>query len=185
MKATKFKHRLATEYMQQPSYNAYANYFAAAAALGAQQTGQMPPGAHPMHMHPPQMAPMMLAGYAPVQNTKDNPPCNTLFVGNLSESVLESELRGLFHSQPGFRQMKILRQQNGTTCFVEFMDIPSAMNVHHNLQGAILASSTDKGGMRIQYSKNPYGRKKESPPPAAHDEGQGGEHYRGSRPASF
>lgn len=26
----------------------------------------------------------------------DNPPCNTLFVGNLAENVNENELRGLF-----------------------------------------------------------------------------------------
>lgn len=45
-------------------------------------------------------------------------------------------------------------------------DVPSAMNVHHNLQGAILSSSTDKGGMRIQYSKNPYGRKRDLGTPA-------------------
>lgn len=40
-----------------------------------------------------------------LQNTKDNPPCNTLFVGNLSESVLESELRGLFHRLVPFFSM--------------------------------------------------------------------------------
>lgn len=31
-----------------------------------------------------------------LQNTKDNPPCNTLFIGNLGENVNEEELRGLF-----------------------------------------------------------------------------------------
>jgi hypothetical protein len=31
-----------------------------------------------------------------LQNTKDNPPCNTLFIGNLGETVVEEELRGLF-----------------------------------------------------------------------------------------
>lgn len=30
------------------------------------------------------------------QNTKDNPPCNTLFIGNLGEATSEAELRGLF-----------------------------------------------------------------------------------------
>lgn len=30
-----------------------------------------------------------------IQNTKDNPPCNTLFIGNLGENVNEEELRGL------------------------------------------------------------------------------------------
>ena len=31
-----------------------------------------------------------------MQNTKDNPPCNTLFIGNLGEAVNENELRALF-----------------------------------------------------------------------------------------
>lgn len=31
-----------------------------------------------------------------VQNTKDNPPCNTLFIGNLGENINEEEVRGLF-----------------------------------------------------------------------------------------
>ena len=39
--------------------------------------------------------------YAPVTNTKDNPPCNTLFIGNLSEHTSEDELRGIFQGQPG------------------------------------------------------------------------------------
>jgi hypothetical protein len=32
------------------------------------------------------------------------------------------------------------------------------MMVHEALQGAVLSSS-DRGGIRIQYSKNPYGRR--------------------------
>lgn len=81
-----------------------------------------------------------------MQNTKDNPPCNTLFIGNLGENINEEELRGLFsvyvclisssdvyllpifnfvHNflscrQPGFKQMKILRQERHTVCFIEF-----------------------------------------------------------------
>jgi len=31
-----------------------------------------------------------------LQNIKDNPPCNTLFIGNLGENINEDELRGLF-----------------------------------------------------------------------------------------
>jgi RNA recognition motif-containing protein len=38
--------------------------------------------------------------YAAVSNTKDNPPCNTLFVGNLGDTVEEAELQGLFGAQP-------------------------------------------------------------------------------------
>jgi hypothetical protein len=46
-----------------------------------------------------QPVPIAPTGYAPVQNTKDNPPCNTLFIGNLGEAVNETELRGLFSRQ--------------------------------------------------------------------------------------
>jgi len=42
------------------------------------------------------------------------------------------------------------------SCFVEFEDVNSAASCHMMLQGAVLASS-DRGGIRIQFSKNPYG----------------------------
>ncbi|PKA52860.1 hypothetical protein AXF42_Ash001841 [Apostasia shenzhenica] len=87
--------------------------------------------------------------YAPIQNTKDNPPCNTLFVGNLGENVIEEELRGLFGIQPGYKQMKILRQERNTVCFIEFDDINSATTVHQNLQGAVLPSSGREGFQKI------------------------------------
>ncbi|PWZ27892.1 Cell wall integrity protein scw1 [Zea mays] len=88
--------------------------------------------------------------YAPVQNTKDNPPCNTLFIGNLGDTVVEEELRSLFSVQPGFKQMKVLRQDRNTVCFIEFEDVNAATSVHQTLQGAVIPSS-GRGGMRIQY----------------------------------
>ena len=45
-------------------------------------------------------APGRPVGYAPVSNVKDNPPCNTLFVGNLGDTVDEGELTALFSTQP-------------------------------------------------------------------------------------
>lgn len=118
------------------------------------------------------------SSYVPVQNTKDNPPCNTLFIGNLGENINEEELRGIFSVQPGFKQMKVLRQERHTVCFIEFEDVSSATNVHHSLQGAVIPSSGSIG-MRIQYSKNPFGRRKDfghsaapgpngAPPPMAY-----------------
>ncbi|WZZ61152.1 hypothetical protein YC2023_061259 [Brassica napus] len=87
-------------------------------------------------------------------NAKDNPPCNTLFIGNLPENINEEELWSLLSSQessaqlyflsyrqPGFNQMKILRQERHTGFFIEFEDVNSATNVHHNLQGAVIPSS--------------------------------------------
>jgi hypothetical protein len=115
-----------------PPYDPYAGYHA-------------PPV--PMPTPPPIAAP---SSYVPVQNIKDNPPCNTLFIGNLGENINEEELRSLLSAQPGFKQMKILRQERHTVCFIEFEDVNSATNVHHNLQGAVIPSSGSIG-MRIQY----------------------------------
>ena len=61
------------------------------------------------------------------------------------------------------RQLKIVRSPKSTTAFVEFVDVPTAMMVHEALQGAVLGSS-DRGGIRIQYSKNPYGRREVGAP---------------------
>lgn len=116
-------------------------------------------GVPPVQMPAPAPVPAP-SSYVPVQNTKDNPPCNTLFIGNLGENINEEELRGLFSAQPGFKQMKVLRQERHTVCFIEFEDVNSASNVHHNLQGAVIPSSGSVG-MRIQYSKNPFGKRKD------------------------
>ncbi|GAB4850451.1 hypothetical protein Ancab_029755 [Ancistrocladus abbreviatus] len=131
-----------------PPYDPYAGY-------------PVPPV--PMAAPAPIPAP---SSYVPVQNTKDNPPCNTLFIGNLGENINEDELRGLFSVQPGYKQMKVLRQERHTVCFIEFEDVNTAANVHHNLQGAVIPSSGSVG-MRIQYSKNPFGKRKDSNHPAA------------------
>ena len=79
-------------------------------------------GAGPSYRPPP----VQPQGYAPVSNIGDNAPCNTLFIGNLSDSVDEAELRGLFSHQPGFMQMKLVRGTRNTSAFVEFAgDKPS------------------------------------------------------------
>jgi len=93
-------------------------------------------------------------------NTKDNPPCNTLFIGNLGDGTDEVELRSIFGSQPGFRQIKLNRGARGITCFVEYDDVVNAMAVHQSQQGAVLQSS-DRGAVRIQYSRNPFGKKRD------------------------
>ncbi|KAJ6727552.1 CELL WALL INTEGRITY PROTEIN SCW1 [Salix purpurea] len=120
-----------------------------------------PYGGYPVSQVPMPPAPIPApSSYVPIQNTKDNPPCNTLFIGNLGQNINEDELRGLFSVQPGFKQMKVLRQERHTVCFIEFEDLNSATTVHHSLQGAVIPSSGSIG-MRIQYSKNPFGRRKD------------------------
>jgi hypothetical protein len=93
---------------------------------------------------------------------KDNPPCSTLYVGNLGETISETELTTVFGSQAGFKQLKINNGARGINCFVEFGDLASAMAVHQALQGTVLTSS-DRGPIRIQYSKSPLGMKRGGP----------------------
>jgi RNA recognition motif-containing protein len=47
--------------------------------------------------------PLRPSTFSPVTNHRDNPPCNTLFIGNLGDAVSEVELRALFSTQPGYR----------------------------------------------------------------------------------
>ncbi|KXZ44988.1 hypothetical protein GPECTOR_60g767 [Gonium pectorale] len=123
-----------------------------AALLGAQQLGLVIPPAFP--------------NFGVNPNKNDNPPCSTLFIGNLSESVNEKELRMLFASIPGFRQMKLAQDPRGVICFVEFRDLESAAAVHSALQGAVVPSST-RGPIRVQYSRNEFGKRSMAPAPAA------------------
>lgn len=118
------------------------------------------PGAYVKSPVDPCALPVSPQGFAPVTNTKDNPPCNTLFIGNLGDMVSEAELKGLFGTQPGFKQLKVVRGPRSTTCFIEYADVHSAIAVHQQLQGAILSTS-ERGGIRIQFSKNPFGKKRE------------------------
>ncbi|KAE9584483.1 putative RNA recognition motif domain-containing protein [Lupinus albus] len=143
-----------------PLWGAPHGYMAPQAPPPYDPYGGYPVAPVPMPLPAPIAAP---SSYVQVQNTKDNPPCNTLFIGNLGENINEEEVRGLFSVQPGFKQMKILRQERHTVCFIEFEDVNSATNVHHTLQGAVIPSSGSVG-MRIQYSKNPFGRRKDGNP---------------------
>lgn len=109
---------------------------------------------------PGSVVPVAPQGFAAVSNIGDNSPCSTLFVGNLGDAVAEAEMLGLFGTQPGFKQMKLVRGSRNTTAFVEFHDTATAAAVHQSLQGAIMTSS-DRGGIRIQFSKNPFGKKRD------------------------
>lgn len=90
----------------------------------------------------------------------DNPPCNTLFVGNLGEGVDEAELQELFALSPGFKHLKVVRGPRATTCFIEYDSIESATAMHLSRQDAVLKSS-DRGAIRVQYAKNPFGKKRD------------------------
>ena len=51
----------------------------------------------------------------------------------------ETELRTMFASQPGFRQIKLNRGARGLTCFVEYDDVVNAMAVHQAQQARSLS----------------------------------------------
>ena len=53
---------------------------------------------------------------------------------SLLAQVIESELQQLFGGAPGFQQVKMNRGPRGTTCFVEFSDVATAMAAHQQHQ---------------------------------------------------
>ncbi|KAI7896385.1 uncharacterized protein EV154DRAFT_598339 [Mucor mucedo] len=83
-----------------------------------------------------------------------NPPCNTLYVGNLPPNTSEEELRLVFSNCKGYRRMCFRTKPQGPMCFVEFEDIVFASQALNELQGHNLTNSV-KGGIRLSYSKNP------------------------------
>jgi hypothetical protein len=95
-----------------------------------------------------------------------NPPINTLYVGNLPTSqmptgypanYLEDSLRELFQRRPGFRKLCFRQKTNGPMCFVEFEDVNFAAKALNELYGNTLNGLIKGGGIRLSYSKNPLG----------------------------
>ncbi|KAI8902809.1 hypothetical protein BC833DRAFT_616340 [Globomyces pollinis-pini] len=94
-----------------------------------------------------------------------NPPCNTLYVGNLPNDNCEEELRQLFQCCPGYKRLCFKTRMNGPMCFVEFENVHYATQALFQLYGNYLSSST-KGGIRLSYSKNPLGVRQNISPAA-------------------
>lgn len=116
----------------------------------------------------------LLAKVPPPANPADqNPPCNTLYVGNLPPDATEAELRALFSPQKGFRRLSFRTKNqtsnsngsssghnHGPMCFVEFDDVLLATEALADLYGSALPrsnGSSSKGGIRLSFSKNPLG----------------------------
>lgn len=108
----------------------------------------------------------LLARIPPPTNPADqNPPCNTLYVGNLPPDATEVELRTLFQPQKGFCRLSFKNKQSsgnshhGPMCFVEFEDVAHAARALAELYGRTLprANGSTKGGIRLSFSKNPLG----------------------------
>ena len=94
--------------------------------------------------------------YPPVNPADQNPPCNTLYVGNLPTDTSEDELKTMFSKQRGYKRLCFRTKQNGPMCFVEFEDITFATKALTELYGHPLHNSI-KGGIRLSFSKNPLG----------------------------
>ncbi|KAI9503131.1 hypothetical protein BX070DRAFT_183241, partial [Coemansia spiralis] len=92
-----------------------------------------------------------------VNSNDQNPPCNTLYVGNLPTSAKEEELRQLFRGAIGYKRMSYRAKPNsGPMCFVEFESIDFATLAMSELDGRMLSTSVGSG-IRLSYSKNPLG----------------------------
>ena len=92
----------------------------------------------------------------PVNPADQNPPCNTLYVGNLPIDTSEDELKHLFSKQRGYKRLCFRTKSNGPMCFVEFETITHATKALTELYGFVLSNSV-KGGIRLSFSKNPLG----------------------------
>lgn len=90
----------------------------------------------------------------PINPADQNPPCNTLYVGNLPANTSEDELRSLFSKCQAFKRMSFRNKAQGPMCFVEFEDVQYATQAMNELQGHCLSNSI-KGGIRLSFSKNP------------------------------
>ena len=94
--------------------------------------------------------------YPPANPADQNPPCNTLYVGNLPNNTSEDELKRLFSSQRGYKRLCFRTKSQGPMCFVEFENVTLATQALHHLYGKMLSNSI-KGGIRLSFSKNPLG----------------------------
>ncbi|KAG0025470.1 hypothetical protein BGZ81_007128 [Podila clonocystis] len=92
----------------------------------------------------------------PINPGDQNPPCNTLYVGNLPMNTSEDELRTLFSRCVGYRRLCFRTKSNGPMCFVEFENVECATQALNDLYGNPLSNSV-KGGIRLSFSKNPLG----------------------------
>ena len=124
-----------------------------------------PPSAY---FYAPMMVPNMPSAVVPAtakmmitKNQRGNPPCNTLFIGNLTVAATEEELADVFCRFDGFVKVKTAQTRKGMSAFVEFTTVENAAEALKNSQNVVLNSSAGRGAIRVQYSKNPLGSRGE------------------------
>jgi hypothetical protein len=96
------------------------------------------------------------SNFPPVNPADQNPPCKTLYVGNLPLDTSEDEVQKVFSKQPGFKRLCFRTKQHGPMCFVEFEDVSFATKALNDLYGYTLQNGIN-GGIRLSFSKNPLG----------------------------
>lgn len=138
--------------------NASSNSYASPRSAVQSRTShsQFSPGVGGNGQYPGSNSPYIRHNYPPVNPADQNPPCNTLYVGNLPIDTSEDELKAMFSKQRGYKRLCFRTKQNGPMCFVEFEDISFATKALNELYGAQLHNSV-KGGIRLSFSKNPLG----------------------------
>lgn len=92
----------------------------------------------------------------PVDPTHQNPPCDTLYVGNLPIDASEDELKAIFTKQLGYRRLCFRTKQNSPMCFVQFENIVFATKALNDLDKYLLRNSVEDG-IRLSFSKNSLG----------------------------
>ncbi|KAI9762401.1 MAG: cell cycle RNA binding protein whi3 [Chaenotheca gracillima] len=100
----------------------------------------------------------------PANPADQNPPCNTLYVGNLPGDTSEDELKAIFSRARGYKRLCFRTKGNGPMCFVEFEDVSYATKALKECYGILLHNSV-KGGIRLSFSKNPLGVRNNQPQP--------------------
>eukprot|EP00158_Paraphelidium_tribonemae_P004539 Partr_v1_DN26814_c0_g1_i1_m40514 putative Rna binding protein len=112
---------------------------------------------HHLGQYIQQQAQSLTRKVRPVLSDQNNPPCNTLYVGNLPLNASEDELRQMFSQCEGYKRLCYrVKANNGPMCFVEFETVPHASQAMNLMYGHPLTNST-KGGIRLSFSKNPLG----------------------------
>ncbi|KAG5664378.1 hypothetical protein KAF25_008112 [Fusarium avenaceum] len=129
--------------------------------MSAQSTLMSPLDKAPFGGHTAFNSPFGRQIHPPVNPADQNPPCNTLYVGNLPPNASEEELKTLFAKQRGYKRLCFRTKGNGPMCFVEFEEVTFATRALKSLYGHLLHNSV-KGGIRLSFSKNPLGVR---PPP--------------------
>jgi hypothetical protein len=89
--------------------------------------------------------------HSPVSNVQvlardQNPPCNTLYVGNLPSSTNPDELEGLFDGCRGYKRLCFRMRSNGPMCFVEVWLMYSIM---HSLRMCCVLASPCRSCMDV------------------------------------